>query len=209
MIYNSYSFEQQDLFVAHVLSHKKNGIFLDVACAHPTIGSNTLLLEKELGWHGYGYDIGDCEKDFDFSNKRPNTKFIQMDATGKEFTESLINHGLQKVDYISLDVDIGGAVEKNLSHLALYRILEANIKFDVMTIEHEAFKYGDIKKNIVRQKLESIGYYLLFGDISFPDGRAFEDWWISPNAFDQQILSLQSHNMKYEQAINLIRSVNP
>ena len=150
----TYSCEKQDLFPFFLLD-KENGFFLDVACAHPINASNTYLLEQQKNWTGVCVDIGDVESLYSWSKIR-KAKSFQADATSDEFVEILKKSvGSRLVDYLSLDVDVGGYVEKNLTHLALRRVLEAGIRFRCATIEHESFKYGESARNEMRDSLLS------------------------------------------------------
>jgi len=42
----------QDVFVAELLSFKKNGVFVDIGANDGVTISNTWYFEKELGWDG-------------------------------------------------------------------------------------------------------------------------------------------------------------
>lgn len=42
----------QDLLVAQLLGHKRNGVFFDIGANDGVTISNTLYLERELGWNG-------------------------------------------------------------------------------------------------------------------------------------------------------------
>ena len=203
-----FSCERQDEFVYHVLAKhlKKPGYFLDVACNHPKDASNTYVLEKYLNWDGIGFDIGDVEKDFNWSNER-SSPFIQIDATSKMFTKVLEKHvGDRIVDYISLDVDWA---EVNFSGKALEKILDANIKFKVMTLEHESFKpfIRDRVTKPTRELLHGLGYVMLFEDVSFPDGNAWEDWWINPALMPHKnILDIKAVGLTYDQCVEAVKN---
>ena len=82
---NSYSQAKQDLFVLEQTQYKKNGTFLDIGCAEPTIINNTFLLEKEYNWYGIGIDI----RDFNDQWKIRKSKFIKENALTINYDEIL------------------------------------------------------------------------------------------------------------------------
>jgi hypothetical protein len=204
------SFEGQDSFIKYLFKENKNGLFLDIACDDPIHGSNTYLLEQELNWDGFCFDLKDYNNNpFPLSkgkwnDNRKHSKFIMMDATSDDLTLFLKeNIKDQVVDYISLDVDDRGI--RNLSHLVLPKILEAEIKFKSMTMEHEEFKHGDADINPIRENLMSKGYIMLFKNITFDTGEAFEDWWIDPIYFSNDIISLKTENIYWKEAAEKIK----
>jgi len=195
----TYSCEKQDLYPIFLLD-KENGLFLDVACGHPIDASNTYILEQK-NWTGICIDIGDVEDLYSWSKIR-KAKNFQSDATSEEFVNILReNIGDRIVDYLSLDVDVGGYAQKNLTHLTLRRVLEAGVRFRCATIEHESFKYGPKARDEMRQALIEKGYIMLFEGVTFPEGQEFEDWWVDPKEIDQRFLSIQAKNLNYNQAI--------
>jgi len=48
---------QQDVIVAALLHHKRNGYFVDLAAHHATYISNTYVLERDWDWGGRKYNI--------------------------------------------------------------------------------------------------------------------------------------------------------
>lgn len=203
-ISKSYSCERQDEFIANLLPIS-NGKFLDIACSHPVNCNNTYLLEA-LGWSGLAFDLEDWSK-LGWNEVR-KTKFFKVDATSEDLTKLLINNLEDKaIDYLSLDVDIGGHVQMNLSHLVLPRILDAGISFKCATIEHEAFNYGVVNRDGMRNRLLELGYTTLFADIQFPDGRPFEDWWIDPKFFSEEVKNLATSSINYNEAVELIKNI--
>jgi len=202
--FNSYSYEQQDEFIANLFNHKKDGFFLDIACGHPILGNNTYTLDKNYGWNGLCVELGDpryashVNRDgsieaYNWTDIR-RAKFLQMDATSAELTEHLKQNVPSVVDYISLDVDAAG---NNLALETLKRILDAGIKFKAMTFEHEIYLQNNIQAPS-REILESRGYVRLFenvrlwgGTVINDEGAFSEDWWINPEYFESDILSIK------------------
>lgn len=198
-----YSWERQDEFVYYALARflDKPGFFLDVACSHPFDGSNTYVLEKYFNWTGIGFDV--CPQP-EWNNYR-KSKFVNMDVLTEEFT-SFLKYEIkdQVIDYISLDVDNAGA---NYALPTLKRILDANVTFKVMTLEHENFKTGTSVTNESRDLLYSLGYDILFKDVSFNDGRTWEDWWVNPYLLpNKNILSLTNSNLNYNVCVDRVKN---
>ena len=210
-IYNQkFSCERQDEFVYHLYAKykKEPGFFLDVGCGAGTVhgtpmdASNTFVLEKYLEWDGFGFDIGDVEENNKWSTHR-TSGFYQIDATSRKFTNILQELvGDRVVDYISLDVDAGDDI---FAHVALERILDAGVKFKVMTLEHELFKHGELVTFPTRTRLKSLGYEILFENVSHPGGNAFEDWWVDPNSMLlPDIMDLRACGLGYNECIGRV-----
>lgn len=185
----SYSQCGQDLFVYH-LTNGKPGKFLDLGCSLPKKINNTYLLELN-DWDGISLDI------MDFNNqwKERKTKFIQADCLNQDYNTLLGQYyENQLIDYLTLDMEGCGDRFK-----LLQKIMESNYKFKIITIEHDAYLGDAFEQNEKipqRKLLESKGYKLICGDISHskhPD-LFFEDWWVNPEFFDEQLINSWSSN---------------
>lgn len=158
---NYYSQAGQDRFVHALLIDGlgiKQGTFLDIGCAGLE-WSNSRMLE-ELGWTGW---LIDCQQQAERRNP-----FICGDATRIDY--SFLP---QEADYLSLDVD-------DCSLKALEQVLKSGTKFKVITIEHDAWRFGDTQRMPMREILRKAGYDLVCADVSCEDGFPFEDWHVSP-----------------------------
>jgi|SRR5579872_2098078 len=157
---NSYSQAGQDRFVYEVLvrpGEVRKGLFVDIGCAG-TQYSNTLGLE-EIGWRGLLVDIAPQPE----TSKR-GSRFLQADATKMD-----LQIPWSDVDYLSLDVD-----EATLD--ALKRLPLDKVRFKVITIEHDAYRFGDKLRPFEREILTKAGYKLVCADVCNPV--PFEDWWV-------------------------------
>lgn len=202
-----FSLEQQDEFIFNLFDGKRNGTFIDLACAHPIQGNNTYVLEKDLGWSGWCFDIVDVEQRDQWSKHR-TSPFVKIDATSEEFSTYLKNNVPKDlvVDYISLDIDTA-------SMAALARIVEAGIKFKSITFEHEYFKDPHLRTSS-REVLESLGFKRLFEDVIIPSFadyypgkiQVFEDWWINPDYIDPTILEIKTTGKFYRDNVEIIKS---
>ena len=100
------------------------------------------------------------------------------------------------IDYLSLDVDTAS--------LSVLKILPFDeYRFKAITIEHDAYLYGDEYRAEQREVLNGHGYRMVCSNILVPspghqgyDGFTpcpFEDWWVHPDEFDSELLdSIQS-----------------
>jgi hypothetical protein len=206
-----HSHEQQDEFIYNLFKGKQNGFFLDISCGNPRIGSNSYTLEKYCNWTGFGFDIGDVEKDLQWSQYR-TSKFVQMDATSPHLTNFLIDNVPKDtvVDYISLDVDAAGT---NLALQTLHRVVTSNIKFKAMTFEHECYIHGQTIRDEASKVLEDLGFVPLFADVrlwagglSDDSASSFEDWWIHPDHFDDSVKDIQEQGLYYFECIDKIKT---
>ena len=154
----TYSQAGQDIFVRLILGEKP-GTFLDIGCAGDVF-SNTKALEEE-GWTGWLIDV-----DPNAAKGRKNP-FFQMDVRQGHIVPPF------DPDYLSLDVD-----EASLS--ALLNIPLKQIHFKVITIEHDAYRFGNALREGERASLMSLGYQLVCKDVCATAGNPFEDWWVDP-----------------------------
>ncbi len=162
---HSYSQICQDICVFKILD-SNSGNFLDIGSNLPVILNNTFLFESH-GWSGTCIDKLNYT---DFYNQVRKCTYICGDALIE------IPKLLEKYyNYISIDID-------ESSTDALVLLLKNNIKFDILTIEHDSYRHGKSYQNKQHQILYSQGYLPLFVDI-YPhwcNDRIFEDWWYNP-----------------------------
>lgn len=191
----------QDEFVYNILYKlqdcKEPGYYLEIGAGDPIHINNTYVFEKSLSWQGLSIDSSEGLKSKWYA-VRSNT-LLSTDAIQLDYKAAL--KGFPKViDYLSLDID--GNYHKVLERLKL-----ANRTFKVITIEHDAYRFGDVFRNKEREILSDLGYYLLCGDVS-SNGCAYEDWWINPDFFDSivldQLSSLDLDNREYVDIIRII-----
>ena len=161
----SYSQAGQDQFVYDLLG--PNGTFLDIGASHPTEMSNTYGLEL-MGWRGICVEIEHSLCELLRQHRAPITKIEEADATKISYI------GLTDMDYLSLDVD-----ERTLE--VLTRLPLATARFKVITIEHDAYRFGDTLCIPEREILTKAGYVLVRPDVAnaATPTMAFEDWWVS------------------------------
>lgn len=203
----SYSQASQDQFVyllLYELLHKQDaGSYLEIGAGHPSSGNNSYSFEKTLGWKGISIDITDACKRAWYSS-RQNPLLIE-DATQSDY-RSVLQSFPKVIDYLSLDID-------NSYDVVLRRIPFDEHTFKIITIEHDFYRYGDTYRQAEREILTSLGYHLLCPNVViFYNGKdsAFEDWWIHPSAFPDDVLSLLTSldlkEKRHDQLIDTIRA---
>lgn len=193
----------QDKFVntlLYDLSNKSDaGYYLEIGAGEPININNSNFFEKSRGWGGISVDISDTFSG-PWSQLRNNPILIE-DALTVDYRTVLQNYPAA-IDYLSLDVDgFYDAVLQLLPH-------DEHI-FKVITIEHDAYRYGDLYRTNEREILSALGYHLLCANVSL-QGCAFEDWWIHPSSFSDEIYSelivLDLDNQEHSQVLSKIRS---
>jgi hypothetical protein len=159
---------KQDEFVLNLI---KKGTFLDIGCREPEDLNNTMLLEQN-GWTGVSIDKDDYSKEW---KEKRSSLFICADALTFDYRNLAPLFTSWVFDYLSLDIEGDGDRYK-----ALVRVLQFGFEFKVITIEHDSYRVpAELERDPQRKLLKSLGYRLLYPDISM-NNKAFEDWWINP-----------------------------
>lgn len=180
MTYHSQAW--QDEFVANVLSFKRNGYYLDVGSFSAIPTNNTYFFEAELGWQGICIEMNPHHAP---EYQVRNCRFVNEDATKVDYN-SLLKDYPSRFDYLSIDVDESSAEALKILPLDNYR-------FSVITIEHDAYRFGDSLRDAERDILGKY-YTLLCPDVLVPLGCGmgpnlpFEDWWVDASVFDMDKL---------------------
>lgn len=182
-----YSQAWQDEFIANFLNFKRNGYFLDIGSTDGKNQSNSYFLESELGWNGICVELGSGYTEHYASNR--TCKFLNEDATKIDYKSVLTELSIpSRIDYLSLDIDEN-------SMLGLGKLPFNDYRFNVITIEHDAYRFGHLLRNQEREFLRHYGYVLLFSDVLVPLGCGmgsdlpFEDWWVDPVIFNMEKLN--------------------
>lgn len=196
MDFKSHSQAGQDVFVNYVLQ-KDNGTFLDVESGHPMKMSNTYELETKKGWRGL---LIDGNKEFrDITQKERKSPFICADPRMIDWKTTLNEHfpGNFKMDYLSFD--LGDKL------LAVFpKIPLETVRFRVLTIEHEAYRFGDFARGPIRQRLRGLGYDLICSNVK-NDGFPFEDWWVDPREVNmERVERLRCDGKEWQEIITLL-----
>lgn len=164
----------QDIFVWNVLGRPSNGTFLDIGSSHPRKKSNTWALER-LGWNGICVD-NDAYCASLMGSRRAH--FIHSDASKVHWSSVLLPYR-PVMDYLSLDVDAS-------SLATLMSLPLGEIRFKVITIEHDAYRFDSSIRHQMREHLLAHGYDLVCSDVK-DKSLPFEDWWVRPDLVDMSI----------------------
>ena len=174
----------QDQFAHKILNGKHNGYYVDSGSCGAIDHNNSYFFES-LGWKGICVEI---EKGYAPTYSSRTCQFINQNALTvdyKNLFESLSYPSV--IDYLSLDID-------QFSTDALKLLPHDSYQFSVITIEHDAYIYGDTFRIPQREYLKNLGYHLLGSNVRVPDlhfkslstlnhlnNNGFEDWWVHPS----------------------------
>lgn len=185
-IEQNYSQCFQDMFCLAVHNGKRNGTFLEIGAFHSSFLSNTLLLERDFGWHGVSIDI-EKNAQQDFAHSGRTAKFILGNALELDYRKILReNFEENVVDYLQIDI------EPNINSLdCLKRIPFDKYKFGYVDFETDYYdpntpqEINDYVRNESRRILKENNYILVAGNISNIDQNPMEEWYINADIFPE------------------------
>ena len=169
----SFSQNYQDVF-ALLCNDYKPGKFVDIGCSYPDHYSNVVTLIHN-GWTGVGFDLKPklTEQWNCYSN---SIKVSQLNVVDQiQEVNQVIDSLPEVIDYLNVDID-GYPCQ-----FAIENIDHSKHKFKAITIEHDAYRFGDGFKDAQRGKLLPLGYKLAITT-------AAEDWYYHP-----ELVSGQTH----------------
>jgi hypothetical protein len=198
-----YSDAKQDQFTANILQFKKNGYCVDIGSCHSMVSNNTYFFQN-LDWASITVEIESSYNESYLARKKGN--HLNANALELNYADVFEKYKFpENIDYLSLDVDT--------ISLDVLKILPfKKYSFKVITIEHDAYLYGDKYREQQRSILSSKGYTLLCSNVyveqSGHEGKkfAFEDWWVNPDNFSKEILNKLSSENEYPS--NIIKKFN-
>ncbi len=205
MDFKSRSQAGQDRFAFEVLGRPEKGTFLDIGANNPIDINNTYALEQ-MGWLGLLIDNSEQSK-LACQEKRLSP-FMLADATKIDWSDKLLESrwatnppGQRKIpfkydcdlsggyvgtsvliDYLSLDVD-----EATLDTLRSMPL--GKLRFRVVTIEHDAYRFGEMRRDQMIDVLVKNGYEILCPDVC-DQGLSFEIWAVDPKQVDLELAEL-------------------
>ena len=187
----SYSQAGQDAFVCYILGEIGYGTYLEVGAGDPIEGNNTYSLEK-MNWTGVSLEL-DSEKVEKFRSVRTND-IIMCDSTTFDWDSIKLP---RVVDYLTFDVD-----EAALP--TFERFPFDKYEFKVITIEHDAYRFGIEPRNTMRRTLANLGYQLICLDVRI-NGGIFEDWWVNPKYVDMaRAYDVACRGIEYSSIVELM-----
>lgn len=200
-----YSQAWQDEFVGNILNFKRNGYFIDIGSTDGMNQSNSYFLESELGWKGLCVELGIGY--IEHYKKNRSCIFLNEDATQIDYVDLFAkNNYPSRIDYLSLDIDEN-------SMRGLNKLPFNDYRFNVITIEHDSYRFGDILKNQEREFLRHHNYTMLFSDVLVPLGcgmgpdLSFEDWWVDASVFNMNKLEkIGAPRMYPDEIVAMVKS---
>ena len=180
-----YSDAKQDQFAANILKFKRDGYCVDIGSCHSVISNNSYYFQG-LDWTSISIEI---ERGYNESySTRTNGVHLNKNALKVNYKETFEEYEFPKsIDYLSLDIDTLSLDVLKILPLDEYR-------FKVITIEHDAYVFGDEYRDPQRNILTSHGYLLVCSNVYVEqpgyEGKEcpFEDWWIDPSEFDSDLI---------------------
>lgn len=170
---------QQDVFLYAVLADggvtpSHQGSFVEIGAGNPVHWSNSFIADRALHWRGVSIEIDETAA-AGWDQVR-TTPVLIGDALAIDYADMFAHFKLPKViDYLSLDID--DAYDTVLARLPLDAYT-----FRVITIEHDAYRYGPKFRDAERAILQARGYILVCPDMTFDvTEQSFEDWYVHPD----------------------------
>ena len=166
----------QDRLVAFALEGKRDGTYVDIGAGQPELISNTVVLEREFGWHGALCDI-EYETRLTHERSKRNTVYGDAFAVSWKYVFDQLKDEDGWIDYLSLDLE---PPERTINLLLTLPFDRA--KFRVATIEHDRYRGsdGELRNDLVRNLMIWHGY-LVFAEVTLDlNGKPahIEDWFI-------------------------------
>lgn len=161
---NSYSQSGQDKFANFV--NPKGGRFIDIGCAVPDWQSNVKGL-MEIGWIGLAIDMGDYTQAWE--PWKDKVKFERANAVEFDWNSFWPDQAPPVINYLSCDCD-------SATLLALDHLLEYGVYPVCATIEHDAYRFGDMLRAPINELMKDRNYILVKENISH-NGMPYENWF--------------------------------
>lgn len=187
---------RQDEAVYRILRGRP-GTFFDVGSHDPIRINNTVCLEQQ-GWTGYLFD---CDPRWAEPSARLRTSpFLCADVSTFDWRGFLTAKGITRIDYLSFDVD-------EASLVTLRRFPFDQVSFQVCTIEHDRYRFGEAVATEMRDILGRHGYTLLCKDVC-NQGNPYEDWYVAPALAPAAPLPLCS-GLEWTECLKTLRTHYP
>tara|TARA_Y100000593_G_scaffold88334_1_gene170452 strand:+ start:527 stop:1216 length:690 start_codon:yes stop_codon:yes gene_type:complete len=208
-----YSFDfgqfSQDYCVNMVLDID-NGFFLDIGAGVSSLDpksvlistmSNTYGLERFREWDGIAIDYDEIY--IEEAKRFRSCTLVCEDLTKTNINDILESHNApKKMDYLSFDVD--DAQERVFSDMDF-----STYSFRMITFEHnrhlcsEDSRWQELYESS-RDKFQSLGYKVLFGNVGLYPNQPVEDWYVDQETFDKYE-SISSENLTTSQIRNVLQ----
>ena len=193
-----YSQSNQDKWVVEFLRFKKNGYFVELGAYDGIQSSNTYYMEKNLGWEGLCVEANPRVYQSLIKNRKSkNINVALNDYVGECFFlgDKITTHGIKVPCNLLSNVLIENNCPNNIDYLSIdiegyeYIVLK-DFDFDrwnigMMTIEHNLYCDGDVRKNKIYDLLTKNGFERVVEDAPCLDknplyfNKPYEDWYIN------------------------------
>lgn len=186
--FKSYSQAGQDRFAHEIIGDI--GTYLEIGANNPIEINNTYALER-LGWTGLSCDnSGESMEAFEKSRK--GYFYLTDAAQPQNWQAALAQAGLPtyEISYLSLDVD--EATMDCLIHFPL-----DYVSFGVITLEHDAYRFGNQRRDDMVAILRQHKYTILCADV-MDQGMSFEIWACDPKLVNMEIANKFRRNKPTE-----------
>lgn len=204
MITKSNSQSGQDRFVDLILEGKRDGIFVDIGANHPVELSNTYALEKELGWRGALVERDEHCLNLLRMNRNPRSAVVPVDALTANWThiadlalDGKMRNGPWVIDYLSLDCDENTAsiLDRLMDHVA-------PLRFRVLTIETDFYRFGPEVRDRIDLCLANHGYDIICKNVRASDGSIYETWAVDPKLVNMKVAEkFRSNHLKWSEIL--------
>lgn len=166
----------QDRFAWLTLDRKCGGTFADIGAGHPEEISNTFTLERSYGWSGILCDIEHAPALL----SRSGRNIVVADAMQADWSD-LFGRISQDgwIDFLSLDIE-----PPELTARLLISLPFDDFRFRVACVEHDAYRNGDARRDMVRAFMRWRGYEMV-SEVGMDIGgkpHHIEDWWVHRDA---------------------------
>jgi FkbM family methyltransferase len=94
------SYGAEEWVARHFFQDRRGGVFLDVGAGDPEIGSNTVYLERKLGWSGVAIDA-QANYAAAYRKARPRTQFVNAFVADKDDGAAVLHQVVGRPDIAS------------------------------------------------------------------------------------------------------------
>lgn len=167
----------QDIFARTLVGD--SGTFLDIGANAPVVRSNSYALEQ-IGWRGLLVD--NSGESMEACERERSAHFYFTDAAQPQNWQAALAQAklpIYEIDYLSLDVD--EATMDCLIHFPL-----DVVSFGVITLEHDAYRFGSQRRDDMVAILKQHKYTVLCADVC-DQGMSFEIWAVDPKLVNMEV----------------------
>lgn len=169
----------QESFVINANKEKMNGFYVEIGSNHPSLYSNTFILESVFNWNGVAFELASSL--VDLYNFHRRNRSIAADATSFDFRQLFQELQLpNNMEYLQLDIE-----PAENTFMSLKRIPLNEYRFAVITFEHDLYSNPN-NIHIQTQAYELLSSYEYVRVVKniCSNGKPYEDWYVHPQLVD-------------------------